>query len=388
MRDRTEQRGSLLVFSDDWGRHPSSCQHLVQCLLPRYEVHWVNTIGTRKPSLSLATLSRGLEKLRHWTRRGAGPVAPPNLHIHNPRMWPSFSGFGRKLNRELLVRQLAPLVRRLPAPVIALTTLPLVADLVGLLPVARWVYYCVDDFSVWPGLDQITLREMERRLVERADALIAVSETLQRQLEEQGRRVHLLTHGVDTSFWLASGPRQAAPELADCERPLALFWGCIDRRMDVSFMQRLAHDMTSGTIVLVGPEDNPEPALWQNKRLHKVGAVALERLPNLARDADVLIMPYADLPVTRAIQPLKLKEYLATGKPVVVRDLPATRPWSDCLDVSNSAESFSALVRRRMVEGVPAEQRCARNRLVSESWPAKARALEQWALDEVLAACG
>ena len=73
MRDRPQQRRSLLVFSDDWGRHPSSCQHLVRCLLPRYEVHWVNTIGTRKPSWNFATLSRGLEKLRHWTRRGDVP---------------------------------------------------------------------------------------------------------------------------------------------------------------------------------------------------------------------------------------------------------------------------------------------------------------------------
>src|SRR5207244_2204836 len=144
MRDRPQQRRSLLVFSDDWGRHPSSCQHLVRCLLPRYEVHWVNTIGTRKPSWNFATLSRGLEKLRHWTRRGDVPILPANLRTHNPKMWPSFCGFARKLNRELLVRQLAPLVRHLPEPVIAVTTLPLVADLVGILPVTRWVYYCVD----------------------------------------------------------------------------------------------------------------------------------------------------------------------------------------------------------------------------------------------------
>ena len=37
-------------------------------------------------------------------------------------------------------------------------------------------------------------------------------------------------------------------------------------------------------------------------------------------------MPYADLPVTRAMQPLKLKEYLVTDRPVVVADLPADQP--------------------------------------------------------------
>ena len=46
-RPQTQSIGSLLVFSDDWGRHPSSCQHLVRNLLDRYPVVSVNTIGTR-----------------------------------------------------------------------------------------------------------------------------------------------------------------------------------------------------------------------------------------------------------------------------------------------------------------------------------------------------
>ena len=92
-------------------------------------------------------------------------------------------------------------------------------------------------------------------------------------------------------------------------------------------------------------------------------------------------MPYADLPVTRAIQPLKLKEYLATGKPVVVRDLPATRPWDDCLDLADTPESFAAAVRMRLTEGMPAQQRAARSRLAAESWDAKARDFERWVFD-------
>ena len=85
----------------------------------------------------------------------------------------------------------------------------------------------------------------------------------------------------------------------------------------------------------------------------------------------VLVMPYADLPVTRAMQPLKLKEYLATGKPTVVRDLPATRGWGDCLDLAGSPEEFAHLVRLRLATGLPAEQRAARTRLAGESWATK-----------------
>ena len=60
------------------------------------------------------------------------------------------------------------------------------------------------------------------------------------------------------------------------------------------------------------------------------------------------------------VQPLKLKEYLATGKPCVVRDLPACREWADSLDLADSPESFVAAVKRRLEEGLPESQRLAR----------------------------
>jgi glycosyltransferase involved in cell wall biosynthesis len=376
-------RHPLLVFADDWGRHPSSCQHLVRRLLDRHEVYWVNTIGTRAPRLDLATVRRGLEKVRHWARPSGGGRAalPERLHVLSPRMWPWFSSpFGRGLNRRLLLRQLGARLRALPAPPVAVTTIPLAADLVGRLPVARWVYYCVDDFSQWPGLDQETLGRMEEALVARADVLIAVSETLRARLARMGRDAHLLTHGVDLDFWSGAAAAGSGPALDGLERPLVVFWGVIDRRMDVDFVRRLAADLSAGTVVLAGPEDDPDPELLAGPRVARLGQLPFESLPRLAREAAVLIMPYADLPVTRAIQPLKLKEYLATGKPVVVRDLPATRDWADCLDLADSPGPFAAAVRRRVAEGVPAAQAAARARLAAEGWDGKARQFERWAL--------
>jgi len=91
----------------------------------------------------------------------------------------------------------------------------------------------------------------------------------------------------------------------------------------------------------------------------------------------VLVMPYADLPVTRAIQPLKFKEYLATGKPVIARLLPATLEWADAADVLESIEDVLKIAPLRIEEGIPALQVVARERLMHESWKAKAAVLEQ-----------
>lgn len=378
----------LLVFADDWGRHPSSCQHLIRHLLLRHEVHWINTIGTRPPRFDLATLRRGWEKVRHWTRRSRnGEALPDRLHIHNPRMWPWFRAkWDRRINRRLLGRSITALVESLPSPAVAITTLPIVADLVGLLPVQRWVYYCVDDFSEWPGLDGATLRRMEKTLVQKADTLIAVSNTLRERLESMGRTVHLLTHGVDVDFWGRPQATSVLPQLAEMERPLVVFWGVVDRRMDVAFVQRLDAEMTRGTIVLAGPESDPDPALHKCRRLARLGSLPFAQLPALAHEAAALIMPYADLPVTRAMQPLKLKEYLAAGKPVVVRALPATCEWADCLDRADSPETFARSVCLRVSTGLPQSQQQARKRLASETWAEKARLFDRWLTCEESAA--
>jgi glycosyltransferase involved in cell wall biosynthesis len=288
-------------------------------------------------------------------------------------MWPSFaSGMSRGLNRRLLSRAL----RGVDTGAVAITTIPLVADLVGVVAVRRWVYYCVDDFSQWPGYDGETLRRLEEELIAKVDAVIAVSEALCERARRLGKEARLLTHGIDPGFW--SGGEDACPLLEGLPRPLVVFWGLIDRRMDVSFVRALGERMAGGTIALIGPEDGPDPELSRLPRVKRLGAVPFEGLPAIGRQASVLVMPYADLPVTRAMQPLKLKEYLATGRPVVARDLPATREWADCLDLATTADGFAEVVLRRLADGGSADQRAARGRLAEESWSHKAARFAEW----------
>ena len=133
---------------------------------------------------------------------------------------------------------------------------------------------------------------------------------------------------------------------------------------------------------MIGPQADPDPALYACSRVVQLGPVRLERLPHVARAAAALVIPYADLPVTRVMQPLKLKEYLATGKPVIARALPATDLWADCLDLVDSSEQFSQRVRLRLDTGLPEQQRIARKRLMDESWSQKAQQFASWTLAE------
>lgn len=388
--ERIAAPSSLVVFSDDWGRHPSSCQHLIKQLLPDYKVLWVNTIGTRAPRLDVATAKRVGEKLLQWTKRtnqqasraeaATETLTHENLTVINPRMWPWFSkSRDRQLNAWLLSKQLAPLIQSMPQPCTAITTLPITADLPGLLPVEKWVYYCVDDFGEWPGLDGNTLRTMDVDMIRRADEIVAVSDHLREMISQQDCPSSLLTHGVDLSHWQncdAELSTNGPDFLNGLEGPLAVFWGVVDRRLDSGMITALSQRMNNGRILLVGPQQDPDPKLLNLPNVVAPGPVSFSQLPCLAKAASVLIMPYGDLPVTRAMQPLKMKEYMATGCPVVVSHLPAVLTWSDCMDVCSTPENFADAVMMRINSGLPEAQQAARARLQDEGWAAKARQLE------------
>ena len=331
----------------------------------------------RTPSFDMATLSRAVEKFRHWAGglSGAPCSLHENLSVYSPWMWPAFSGnISRTINRCLLCSQLRRRLKRHPGKLIAVSTVPIVADLIGQLPVDRWVYYCVDDFSEWPGLDQEAMKCLEKTVIEKADCLISAGNSLQQRLRKSGKPVHLLTHGVDLDHWENRTADETDTPLRwqEFERPLVVFWGVIDQRMDIQFLRRLNQDLDRGTILLVGPQADPDPAVFELPRVALLPSVPYQHLPALGNEAAVLVMPYADLPVTRAMQPLKLLEYLANPKPVVARELPATRPWSDCLDLVSDPTQFSRRVLHRIRHGLADRHRLARHRVSDESWRAKA----------------
>lgn len=371
----------LIVFADDWGRHPSSSQHLIRELLPQYPTLWVNTVGTRRPSISWSDIGRGIGKFWSFVD-SAGSIEveeqddPKNLQVIDPLMYP---GFRKAWQRRFNARRIAKAVHDgllSGHRHVVITTLPITADLVGSLRVDRWVYYCVDNYAQWPGTDSYVMEFMEWELVPKVESVVCVSTVLQQRTAGMGAdEPRLLTHGVDAAMWQTPATDSVlSPDWPGDDEPAALFWGLLDERMDREWCTALRDSNVCRT-VFAGPVKEPWMVPISSNALH-LGPVEQRWLPAHAASASVLIMPYIDAPVTRAMQPLKLLEYLATMKPVVVRDLPSTRAWADCCDLASDAESFVRLVQQRVSTGTPPEQiEARRRRLAGESWTAKAAEL-------------
>ena len=370
--DAARPHRRLIVFADDWGRHPSSAQHIGRELAESYRIDWIHTIGTRRPRASVADVRRSLGKLGEWARGPAaiavdrGDAPPPSVTLHAPLLAPTFgSRVGRRFNARRLTVLLRKLLNAGPPPDAVVTTIPLVADVARALPHLRWIYYCTDAMADWPGLDRASLEQMEGALLATVDEIVVTSEVLLRDLRERSHiEPRLLTHGVDLDAWHVErrvGTRSA--------RPRALYWGHVDERVDVELCLGLAEDVD---LTFIGPHARAPSALLKHPHITFEDAVPQSNLCRRAVDADVLVLPYRSSAATKAMQPLKLKEYLATMLPVVSTDLPAVAPWRDALDVADSRVGFARAVLEAAQRGLSGDQRRARARLASESWRAKA----------------
>ncbi len=369
---------SFVVFSDDWGAHPSSCQHLFRVIAQQHPVLWVNTLGMRNPTLTLSDLRKGWGKVAGMLRTPAtgchARVDPPHLQVIRPLMLPFSNVAGvRSLNRGSVVRSVrkASTQMRLRGPVVV-ATVPNACDYAARLGASRIVYYCVDDFGSWPGLQHDLVRSMEVELIASSDALVATSQHLFRKLAAAGKPLHLLTHGVDLDLFAEQSTIEHEC-LAGIPRPRAGYVGLFDERSDQRMLASLAARMPDFSFVITGPVVTDVTRLRQCSNVHFTGPVAYSRLPSLFRGLDVLLIPYEVNELSAAISPLKLKEYLATGKPVVSTPIAEALLQAEHIRIAASMEEWELALRSALSIDTKLRREAMLRALASESWVEKAR---------------
>ena len=84
--------------------------------------------------------------------------------------------------------------------------------------------------------------------------------------------------------------------------------------------------------------------------MHLLGEVPYAELPGYVAGFDVCTIPFRRTPLTEATNPVKLYEYLATGKPIVARRLPELEPFADVVALYDRAEDFVAALERAVAE--------------------------------------
>lgn len=373
---QTRLHPPLLVFADDWGRHPSSCQHLIRRLAADRDIVWANSIGTRRIAANALTFRRGVEKIRNW-RRGLTQVGERMWVVDLPMLPVSGGRVGRRTNEWLVTRRLMSIFKKLdlPAPIV-LTTLPYVHSFIRGLSRQALVYYCTDDYSYWPAAQREVMQKAEEELVRQADLVLGVSQALVSRLGRNSPCSYL-PHGVDVGHFASTQDAGAPPaELAGLKGRKIGFFGLIYEKLDFELLASVANSHPDATLVMIGRVDYCPEAFRKLPNVKLVGPQPYEDLPRWLSGLDVLLLPYVDDEMIRQSSPLKLRECLASGKPTVSVSVPEARLLEPHVRVAVDSAEFVRLVGDSLLES--GRISAARQAAVSkDDWTHRAEQLDQ-----------
>jgi glycosyltransferase involved in cell wall biosynthesis/SAM-dependent methyltransferase len=365
---------NLVVFGPDYNRYPSVSQHVCDQLLDTNRITWVEVVGMRIPELTLHDIKRIAEKIRNSiitrpkARRGA---LHPNLTVLTPFTLP-YTNFKwvRKFNLWQVRRALKKLnLQNKVTDFTLIATVPSNCDYVGNLGEARSIYYCIDEFSLWPGMSPSLVRSMENEILEKADQVIVSADALLKTKSNGKYATELLTHGVNRDHFATMQQHRDVKSKNSFEM---LYFGLFDARSDQKLLARLAQEVPNVQIKVIGDVVTDITLFEKINNVHFLGKVAYSDLPKAIAQTDVFILPYICDDLGKNINPIKLKEYMATGQPVISTALPEVVKFEDYVKVARSHDEFVKFAQDYQAGRSIYNSEKSWKRLDSESWLAKA----------------
>lgn len=321
---------------------------------------------------------------RAWARRLSGPgvpfptaadrhlIQPLRLRRNDPPGPRALVATYRRYDRVL---RDAASRHGLERPAV-ITTNPLVAAFSPFAWAETVTYFGRDDWLSSEPRRQYwgAYRAAYRQIADAEVAVAAVSQEIIDRIGPRGPHA-VVPNGVEPSEWL--GERAAAPAwLASIPRPRAIYVGTIDERLDVEGIATLAAARPAVQIILLGPLSHPDyvQLLRARRNVHVHPGVGRAELVAALRNSDVSLLAHRRTPLTEAMSPLKVYEYLAAGLPVVSIDLPPIRGISPSILIAASTAEMGDALDAALDRG-PASLVDREAFIAENSWAARHRSI-------------
>ncbi len=329
-------------------------------------VLYVNSLGMRTPRLGEGRMFfvRAARKLQSFSR--GFRLIRANFGVLSPLSVPFLRG--QSMAKSLTAHAVRSGAQRMDiqTPLIWVNCPP-AAELLDLIPHARLVYQRTDRFESFPGIDRAQILRYDQRL-KQGDITLYCTRSLYEEELDRCKNAVYVDHGVDYDHF-AKEPAKVPAEVDQIPGPRIGFVGGIHpHTFDPELFCEVANELKDCSFILVGRCLLPDG--WCTlPNVHLLGQRAYEDVPNYMAACDVLIMPWQRNDWIKSCNPIKLKEYLAVGRPVVTTPFDELANYKGLVTVAHCPSSFVKAISSSLSS--PPSTTALRSRVEHETWTRK-----------------
>ena len=311
-------------------------------------------------------------KLARTTEEGITVVSPAVVPFFGSRT-------AMAANRRLLAAQISSLAKRrgLSNPILWIA-IPTAVQVVGRLHESLVIYHVSDKYdanTMDHATDPALIRSLHEQAIGTADLIFYSSRKLLAEAEQGREKSYLLEQAVDFDHWakISRGDIRVAEAVARIPQPRVGYFGAIEPWLiDQELIKQALRERPDWNWIFIGNKSRGFE-IETLPQIHFLPPVAYQDLPAYAAGFDVCVLPWnTEVPFTSYGSAIKVREYLASGKPVVISPLPEYESMSEVLRIGRTRNQFLELVddalREHDVERVSARQDAVRD----GTWDARA----------------
>ncbi len=378
---------NIVCFAKDYSEDPTSNNHVMRLLARDNRVLWVNSLAMRTPNFtSKADLTKIATKIKSFAQnavRGAEQV-DDNFWVFTPIVLPfPHNPVAQALNRQILTTTLGLIRKSLDMEPFQLWTfLPTSVSYVGHLGESFVVYYITDEFSQFSYLDTAEITKMERALCARADVVFCTAHSLLEAKKPYNKQTYLASHGVDYEhFAKALDDKLEIPaDIRHIKGPIVGFFGLIHDWIDLELIAFLAKERPDWSFVVIGAAKVDVSALTALPNVHLLGRRPYADLPAYCRAFSAALIPFVINDLTQHVNPIKLREYLSAGLPVVSTPLPEVLFYREHCEIAGERREFLKALERVLLSDSPARRLERSRAMAGETWERKVELLGEHVL--------